>query len=198
METRALTRKEVTQILDSTSSLRDKALLTFGFNCGYRISEILSLKISDVVTTIANGVLKVKSVIVVGKENMKGKRKARAIRLNSTAQQAVKALAKSLIEKGLTLSDPLFGGRKKRGKTAITRITAWRIIKALALKVFGDDTQIGTHSMRKSFATHLYLATSDIYRVSASLGHSFVSTTERYIKDSLSMISLENLEFSLT
>ncbi|MEN8216138.1 MAG: tyrosine-type recombinase/integrase [Pseudomonadota bacterium] len=52
----------------------------------------------------------------------------------------------------------------------------------------GDNDGIGTHTMRKSFATHLYLKTRDIYRVKTYLGHAFVATTENYINYGLAMI----------
>jgi site-specific recombinase XerC len=58
----------------------------------------------------------------------------------------------------------------------------------LAQKALGDSEGIGTHTMRKSFATHLYLATHDIYCVKTLLGHAFVTTTENYIKYGLAML----------
>jgi site-specific recombinase XerD len=90
---------------------------------------------------------------------------------------------------------PLFGGRKNGGRKAIARQSAYRIIKELAEKALGDSEGIGTHTMRKSFATHLYLATRDIYRVKSLLGHAFVATTERYIRYGLAMLddTLEDL-----
>ncbi|MEN8220539.1 MAG: tyrosine-type recombinase/integrase [Pseudomonadota bacterium] len=82
----------------------------------------------------------------------------------------------------------MVGGKKGHGRKAITRQTAWNILKSLSEKALGSSDGIGTHTMRKSFATHLYLATRDIYRVKAYLGHAFVETTERYIKDGLAML----------
>jgi integrase len=57
---------------------------------------------------------------------------------------------------------PLFGGRKNSGRKAIARQSAYRIIKELAEKALGDSEGIGTHTMRKTFATHLYLATREL------------------------------------
>ncbi|MEN8221419.1 MAG: tyrosine-type recombinase/integrase [Pseudomonadota bacterium] len=189
METRPLTRHEIKMVLAAADKPRDKALLVLGFNSGYRISELLSLHVADVFTQKKSG-WQVRDVITVGKDKMKGKRRARSIRLNSSAKHALMDYAKTLVMVGEL---PLFGGVKGRGRKAITRQTAWNILKSLSLKALGTTDGIGTHSMRKSFATHMYLATRDVYRVKAYLGHSFIETTELYIKDGLAMLD-NNIE----
>ena len=196
METRALTRQEIRAVLNKSDDGRDKALLVLGFNSGYRISELLSLRIGDVV--IVRGKVTVREVVKVDKANMKGKKKDRSIRLNTDAKNELLSYSKGLIDKGLGLDAPLFGGRKNGLKTAITRQTAWRILKSLAELALGDSEGVGTHSLRKSFATHLYLKTRDIYRVSAMLGHAFVTTTERYIKGSIALMDSDLDELCLT
>ena len=188
MKTRALTRHEIKQIMDACESLRDKALLAIGFNCGYRITEILSLKVKDV-CSVRNGKIFIHDVIRVGKDNMKGKKKDRAIRLNSDAKKVLMPFLLSLLKNDLEggLDKPLFSGRKHQFKKAITRQHAWRIINNLAELALGTNEGIGTHSLRKSFATHLYFLTNDFHKVSKYLGHAFVITTERYINDELNL-----------
>lgn len=185
MKTRALTRNEVRQVMNACKNKRDKALLAIGFNCGYRISEILSLKIKDV-CNIRNSKIFIRDVIRVAKDNMKGKKKDRAIRLNSDAKKVLLPYLLSTINENIS-DKPLFNGRKNSGKKAITRQHAWRIITDLSEKVFGTSEGIGTHSLRKSFATHMYFITKDYRRVSKYLGHAFVITTERYIEDDLNL-----------
>lgn len=197
METRALTRQEIRSVLNQSNDGRDKALLVLGFNSGYRISELLSLQIGDVIVVKGEQV-RCREVIKIDKANMKGKKRDRAIRLNTDAKKELLSYSKGLLANGLGLYAPLFGGRKNSGKTAITRQTAWRILKALAELALGDSSGVGTHSLRKSFATHLYLKTRDIYRVSAMLGHAFVTTTERYIKGSIALMDSDLDELCLT
>ncbi|MEN8220928.1 MAG: hypothetical protein ABFS56_32160 [Pseudomonadota bacterium] len=88
METRPLTRHEIKMVLSQADKPRDKALLVLGFNSGYRISELLSLHIADVFTPRKNG-WQVRDVITVEKDKMKGKRRARSIRLNSDAKRVL-------------------------------------------------------------------------------------------------------------
>jgi len=197
METRALTRQEIKAVLNKSSDGRDKALLVLGFNSGYRISELLSLQIGGVIVVKGDQV-RCRDVIKIDKANMKGKKRDRAIRLNTDAKNELLSYFKALLSKGLGLDAPLFGGRKNGLKTAITRQTAWRILKCLAELALGDSEGVGTHSLRKSFATHLYLKTRDIYRVSAMLGHAFVTTTERYIKGSIALMDSDLDELCLT
>ena len=42
-------------------------------------------------------------------------------------------------------------------------------------------TNIGTHSLRKTFAYHLYKSTKDIVYVQETLGHSNITVTKRYL-----------------
>ena len=51
---RPLTRQQVKGLLALTSTIREQTLLTLGFCTGYRISELLSLKVADVST---NGII---------------------------------------------------------------------------------------------------------------------------------------------
>lgn len=63
---------------------------------------------------------------------------------------------------------------------AITRVTAWRRIKALA-KAVGVKYTVGAHSLRKSYGRWLYDETHDIHLVQRFYMHSSAETTERYI-----------------
>ncbi|MEN8219803.1 MAG: tyrosine-type recombinase/integrase [Pseudomonadota bacterium] len=194
METRPLTRSEIKAVLKQADKPRDKVLLVLGFNSGYRISELLSLRVKDIYFE-KRGRWQVRDVVTIAKDKMKGKRRARSIRLNSDAKRALREYIEEL---DMLPDTPLFGGKKNHGRKAITRQTAWRIFKELAKMTLGETDRIGTHTMRKSFATHLYLATHDIYRIKSSLGHAFVTTTERYIKDGISMLDNTVEDFGLT
>lgn len=68
----------------------------------------------------------------------------------------------------------------RRKYDAITRVTAWRRIKALANAV-GVKYTVGAHSLRKSYGRWLYDETHDIHLVQQFYMHSSAETTERYI-----------------
>jgi integrase len=71
METRPLTRTEIKSILKQAEKPRDKALLVLGFNSGYRISELLSLRVKDVYV-LKNGRWQVRDIITIAKDKLRG------------------------------------------------------------------------------------------------------------------------------
>jgi integrase len=71
METRPLTRTEIKSILKQAEKPRDKALLVLGFNSGYRISELLSLRVKDVYV-LKNGRWQVCDIITIAKDKLRG------------------------------------------------------------------------------------------------------------------------------
>ena len=83
---RPLTRQQVKGLLALTSTIREQTLLTLGFCTGYRISELLSLKVSDVST---NGIIH--SHVTVKAANTKTKT-GRTVLLNADAQKALRRL----------------------------------------------------------------------------------------------------------
>jgi len=80
---------------------------------------------------------------------------------------------------GLTDHEFLFKTFKNK-YDAITRVTAWRRIKALADQV-GVKYTVGAHSLRKSYGRWLYDETHDIHLVQQFYMHGSAETTERYI-----------------
>jgi integrase len=71
METRPLTRTEIKAVLKQADKPRDKALLVLGFNSGYRISELLSLRVKDVYV-LKNGRWQVRDIITIAKDKLRG------------------------------------------------------------------------------------------------------------------------------
>jgi len=123
---RPLTREQVKALLRATSSMREKVLLTLGFCTGYRISELLSLRVSDIAT---NGVIH--SHVTVKASNTKTKQ-GRTVLLNSDARKALTSLVDWLKMKGIS-DAPLFLSRKTTdgNAKAISRQHAHDLIKAL-------------------------------------------------------------------
>lgn len=152
---------------------RDRALVTLGVKTGFRISELLSLRINDV---LQFG--RLVDRVTVQRRNMKKKVSSRTVVLHPAAKTAIEAwMARP------RSSDPrafLFCG--KRGEhRSITRTHAWRILTA-AYRRLGMQGKLGTHAMRKSFAAHVYEKLGhDLVKTQKAMGHASVSSTVSYL-----------------
>ncbi len=191
---RDLTRDEVKSILTQATSLRNKAILVLGFNTGFRVSELLSLKIGDVFTGRV-----VRTHVTVDAKNMKNK-KSRTIKLNSDAVKVLTTHCKQLIKQGLSLDAPLFISREMDRKPnkdgvicrtvkALTRFQVNNVLKLLAELAGVDTTRVSTHSFRKTFAKAIYIASGkDLTKVQYALGHSSITITIKYLIFAISEI----------
>lgn len=149
-------------------SLRDYCLFTLGINSGLRISDILSLKVIDVVD--GNG--KVKERITL-REQKTNKTKDFPISENSKS-----ALSEYLKSRNHNNDEPLFQSRKNKG--FLKRQQAYRIINEVSRAV-GIKDKIGTHTLRKTFGYHAYNNGYDITIIQKLFNHSSPSITLRYI-----------------
>ncbi len=145
---------------------RDYLLFVTGINTGLRISDIIRLKVMDVLSDDKT----VKSHICIN-EQKTGKRKR--FKINGT-------LAREFSEycKNLKMSDYLFASRKGKNQH-ITRIQAYRLLNAVALKIGLEE--IGTHTLRKTFGYWFYKKTKDIAMLQKLFNHSSPSITLAYI-----------------
>jgi site-specific recombinase XerD len=172
---RPLTRNQVKAVLKATDSIREKALLTLGFCTGYRISELLSLTVSDVST---NGTIH--SHVTVKAANTKTK-VGRTATLNSDAKKALKTLVDWLEQKGMDKTAPLFVSRKHtNGFAAISRQQAHKLLKDL-FALAGEFGNVSTHTLRKTFAKAIYDATGKLELVQIALGHKSINSTINYL-----------------
>jgi len=136
---RPLTDDEVTRIASGFTSKRDCALFFLGVRTGFRITELLSLKVGDVVQ---GG--KITHSVGVARRNMKGKIKGRTVPLHEEARVALANWVTELGAAGATATSPLFRSRKGG---SITRTQAWKVLTAAYSRagVFG---RLGTHGLR--------------------------------------------------
>lgn len=141
-------------------SARNGFLLMFGINTGLRISDILPLKVGDV---------RNKSHLILT-EKKTGKRKR--FKLNQQMQEAIKTYIA-----GMADDEYLFASSKR--PQPITRVRAYQIINGAARKV--GLSEIGTHTLRKTFGYHFYQRTRDIATLQMIFNHSHPSITLRYI-----------------
>ena len=161
------------KILKMKEYLRQKGsgyelLFVMGLNTALRISDLLSLTISDVTDTDR----KILKTICV-KEHKTGKLKR--LRVNESLKNALSEyLAAYPKRKRCT---PLFVSQKCG---ALSRSQAWRTLKAAGESVGLEN--IGTHSLRKTFGYHAYEKSGrDIGLVQKLLNHSVCRITLRYI-----------------
>ena len=175
---RPLTRTQIKTVLHNTPSKRENALMTLGFCTGYRISELLSLKVSDVVSKTG----KVLDFITVRKTK---NGTSRTVKLNSDAQKAVKALANQVLSNPKAdPNSPLFlSGKLAKGNLlkAISRQHADRLLKAIfeQAEIFGN---VSTHTLRKTYASLMYTALGGkLEKLQVALGHKSITSTIAYL-----------------
>ena len=147
---------------------RNRAMLETLYSCGLRVSELITLKISDLF--FDEGFIK-----ITGKGN-----KQRFVPISPATQKYI-YLYKNQVRNHLEIQkgheDTLFLNR--RGKQ-LTRAMVFTIIKDLAVKINLNKT-ISPHTFRHSFATHLLENGADLRSIQMMLGHESITTTEVYM-----------------
>ena len=178
MPAHPLTRMQVKTVLRTTPLLRDQALLTLGFQTGFRIAELLSLTVGGITDNYGQ----VKSVITVVKSRMKGKLFSRTVKLNSDTQRVLSKLVKKLKQHNRARRmDALFQSRQGCKGKALGARQVNNIIKELFAKA-GCVGQFSSHSLRKTFAEECRrLFRGDILKIQKALGHSDIRNTIRYL-----------------
>jgi integrase/recombinase XerD len=154
--------------LSSNEGERNRAMLETLYGCGLRVSELVSLKISDLF--FDEGFVK-----ITGKGN-----KQRFVPIGNLTQKFIQIYRDYTrnelnIKKGQ--EDTLFLNR--RG-SQLTRAMIFTIIKDLAFKI-DLKKSISPHTLRHSFATHLLENGADLRSIQLMLGHESITTTEIYV-----------------
>ena len=167
-----LTVSEIDSILNAVEMYkpegqRNRAIIEMLYSCGLRVSELISLKLSNI--NFRMGIVKID-----GKGN-----KERIVPLSKNAKAEIRQYQKVYrdyldIEKGY--EDILF--LNKRG-TPLSRVMVFNIIKHLTLRA-GIKKNVSPHTFRHSFASHLVSGGADLRAVQNMLGHESILTTEIY------------------
>lgn len=144
---------------------RDYLLFIIGINTGLRISDIIKLKVSDLMTEEKSVKL---HIDIIEKKTEKRKR----FRINNIVAEEIRIYAKNMKD-----TDFIFKSRK--GNKPITRIQAYRILNEVAKNI--GLKEIGTHTLRKTFGYHFYYENKDIAMLQKLFNHSSASITLRYI-----------------
>ena len=167
-----LTSQEIELLLDQPKDVdlkgtRDKAMLEFAYATGMRVTEIISLNVSDVN-------LEESYVVCHSRE------KQRNIPLGSLSLKALKeymeearpVLIKNENEKALFVN---INGQR------LTRQGFWKIVKFYKEQAH-ITKDITPHVLRHSFATHLLQNGADLKAIQTMLGHSDISSTQVYMQ----------------
>lgn len=169
---RAITDIEIELVKKELKNPRDYAIFILGLKCGFRVSELLSIKVSDVIQF--NSIV---SHLTVSRKNMKGKHSSRTTILHPEAKSAILELINA---EHLESEHYLFQSRKGINQP-IKRGQAWTILKT-AFRMCQLQGKVATHSLRKSFAARVYEATNkDIVKTQHALGHKSLSSTSSYL-----------------
>lgn len=164
-----LSVEEVDRILNSVDlsmpqGHRNRAILEVLYSCGLRVSEVVTLRISDLF--FDDGFIR-----VIGKGN-----KQRLVPIGGPAMDAVMLYLSVRGEVDKSAEDLLFVNR--RGKR-LTREMIFIIVRRQAAEA-GIEKEISPHTFRHSFATHLVENGADLRAVQQMLGHESILTTEIY------------------
>ena len=164
-----LTVEEVEQIInsipiDTTKGLRDRAMLELLYSCGLRVSELISLKLSDLF--FGEGYIR-----IVGKGN-----KQRLVPIGNLARERIMLYLDCRTPKLAKSREILF--LNNRG-SALTRVMVFYVIRDAVERV-GIKKRVSPHIFRHSFATHLLAGGASIRQVQDMLGHESIETTEIY------------------
>ncbi len=146
---------------------RNEMLFVLGINSALRMSDLLSLTVSDILDE--NG--KVREAVNLS-EQKTGKNKL--FPLNDAAK---KVIGEYVEEARPDRGAALFPSRK--GGKAISRIQAWEILKNAAEEV--GIPSVGTHTLRKTFGYHIYMRTNNLGLVQKLLNHRSGGETLKYI-----------------
>ncbi|WP_455617830.1 site-specific tyrosine recombinase XerD [Eisenbergiella sp.] len=165
-----LTMEEVVRLLEqpgrnTPKEIRDRAMLELLYATGIRVSELISLQITD---------LNLRLGYIICRDSSK----ERAIPFGNQAKEALLLYlkeARDILIKG-TQTEALFVNCS--GKP-MSRQGFWKLIKYYAAKA-GIEADITPHTLRHSFAAHLVENGADLHSVQEMMGHSDISSTQVY------------------
>ena len=165
-----LTMGEVSALLeqangDSPKEIRDKAMLELLYATGIRVTELISLKVSDVNLPMH---------FIMCRDPHKERMIPFGTQAHDALERYLGGVRAEMVED--KSSEILFANCS--GKP-MSRQGFWKLIKFYAKKA-GITADITPHTLRHSFAAHLVENGADLKSVQEMLGHSDISTTQIY------------------
>ncbi|HJK87542.1 MAG TPA: site-specific tyrosine recombinase XerD [Candidatus Megaira endosymbiont of Hartmannula sinica] len=174
----SILRECISSKQDSFINLRIAAMVYLMYASGIRVSELVSLKLSDIISF--EGIVK-DNFIVTGKGS-----KDRIVVINETAKKILQRYyinRKIYIDKLLTShKDSIYFFVSKSKNGHMTRQNFALSLKDIAIRAGIDQTRVSPHILRHSFATHLLEGGADLRSIQELLGHSDIATTQIYTR----------------
>ncbi len=144
---------------DQKLALRDAAVLELLYAAGLRVSELISLKKSDVNQEAG-------FLVASGKRS-----KERMVPIGTYAREVLKLYLEQTKPKGPYLFPNRIG-------TPMTRQAVWKLVRRYGILL--QHGPLYPHMLRHTFATHLLEGGADLRSVQMLLGHEDISTTQIY------------------
>ncbi len=165
-----LSEEQVNRLLEqpgtgSPKEIRDKAMLELLYATGIRVTELISLKVTDV---------NLKLGFIVCRDNNKERVVPFGREAKNVLLRYLESARRDMIEN--EEEDTLFVNYSGQ---PMSRQGFWKLIKYYAKKA-GIEEDITPHTLRHSFAAHLLENGADLRSVQEMLGHSDISTTQIY------------------
>ncbi len=168
-----LSEDEINQLISAidlsrAQGERNRTIIETMYSCGLRVSEAVTLRISDLF--FEEGFIR-----ILGKGN-----KERFVPIHQQAQKYILFYIKDIrshIDVDKKFEDTLFLNRRGKG---LSRQMIFMILKDLAVKI-DLNKKISPHTLRHSFATHLLKRGADLRAIQQMLGHESITTTEVYV-----------------
>jgi len=165
-----LTGKEVELFLEQpvcvdAKGFRDHAMLELLYATGIRVTELISLNVSDVNLTL-------------GLVRCESKGRERMIPLYQTAVRALQEYIQNIRPQIIADEDEEALFVNMNGER-MSRQGFWKIVKYYQEKA-GIEKEITPHTLRHSFATHLLENGADLHSIQEMLGHADISSTQIY------------------
>ncbi len=170
-----LSRMEIEKVINATDNAKYRLMISLGYACGLRVSEVVSLKVADLDI----------DELVVHLKNAKGKKDRISVLPKKLQNDLRNIIAGKKVEDYLFVSN--------RGGELTTTSLQKMFRKSLAKS--GINKPATFHSLRHSFATHLLENGTDVRYVQELLGHANIRTTQIYTQ--VTNPSLKNIKSPL-
>jgi len=193
MSARPFTESEFSHLsahFSAAGRTRNLLLLKLGCGSGYRISELLALRVRDVWTGT-----EVAKELTIARRNLKGGRGAyhRSVRGRRVplAEPVREAIREHLARIGTDHPDQaLFSTTQAKGEP-MDRSAVFRVLTEACRRCGIDTTRISTHSLRKTFVGRIYKASNhDLIATQRIVGHTSPATTARYLETDSAQLDL--------
>ena len=160
----------IKHILKAEKNPRNYLLFTLGINSALRISDLLALKIKDVL----NRAGEIKGNIYI--RQMKTGKEV-SPRINDSIREALEHYFKNTTK--YDMEDYLF--KSKRSNKALDKVQSWNLVNSWCREVGLESGQYGTHTLRKTWGYMARKQGVDLSLIMHKLGQSSIAVTKLYI-----------------